>query len=485
MARNKKKGKESISNYSSFPKKMKKESSLASSNTTTECNDNDNDKSNEFEENNNEKHVAQRHSISPFSNDTSNNNSCNDIFSSIFGGDDTYSSECHDRMNNIDKNCTNVCNDLFSSSQAQRLDLLSKNHIMNNQKSLDERNCVKESVDVHAWIHSKKVELNYTRKDIIESRKKLNSSQISIDAIKSITIKLSDINLKRYAHGDENKGEDDDEIESGIMRLFINRANAIMCDHGVLIIKNDQKKSNLFESSLLQSMVQKSKQIEHDVYHRLSKKGRIWQKQNDLNNADLEQDCAFRYHEVASRCFGRLDIRYGMDEFPFSSKDVVANKFLLPIIHSLLGESAKLLYAGLILSFPDSADQPWHQDGSALFDEHDVFSSDIHLPPYALNVFIPLDHVSLEIGPTEFYLGSHFSEVARGIIQENTTHVQGIPAIGPLLNRGDVLIYDYRVCHRGTSNLTMDKTRPMLYLMYARPWFYEHLNFGEEHLFRK
>ena len=57
-------------------------------------------------------------------------------------------------------------------------------------------------------------------------------------------------------------------------------------------------------------------------------------------------------------------------------------------------------------------------------------------------------------------------------------------AIAPLLKKGDALIYDYRVCHRGTANLSKDKsTRIMLYLMYARPWFREHLNFGTEKLF--
>lgn len=56
-------------------------------------------------------------------------------------------------------------------------------------------------------------------------------------------------------------------------------------------------------------------------------------------------------------------------------------------------------------------------------------------------------------------------------------------AIAPLLRQGDALIYDYRVCHRGTKNLSTNKTRTMLYLMYARPWFKEHMNFGKERLF--
>ena len=73
--------------------------------------------------------------------------------------------------------------------------------------------------------------------------------------------------------------------------------------------------------------------------------------------------------------------------------------------------------------------------------------------------------------------------------------------IAPVLKQGDALIYDYRVCHRGTANLfgkleaTKDETkkkkkkkarssendvagsRRILYLMYARPWFTDHVNF--------
>jgi ectoine hydroxylase-related dioxygenase (phytanoyl-CoA dioxygenase family) len=55
--------------------------------------------------------------------------------------------------------------------------------------------------------------------------------------------------------------------------------------------------------------------------------------------------------------------------------------------------------------------------------------------------------------------------------------------VAPTLNKGDILIYDYRTCHRGTANVSTTVVRPMLYLMYARPWFAEHVNFGSESLF--
>jgi hypothetical protein len=178
-----------------------------------------------------------------------------------------------------------------------------------------------------------------------------------------------------------------------------------------------------------------------------------------------------------------------------------------PVIQQLLGaagseddkDTVKLVYAGLIFNLPQSQDQPWHQDGVPLFPE-DANAADIQasVPPYALNVFIPLENKdgAAELGPTEFLPGSHrwrasqleqVNEIAQDKAIDDASDV-----ISPILKQGDVLIYDYRVCHRGTSNLrkwnvccTSDSvqrdTRKILYLLYARPWFSDHVNFDYTH----
>jgi ectoine hydroxylase-related dioxygenase (phytanoyl-CoA dioxygenase family) len=113
------------------------------------------------------------------------------------------------------------------------------------------------------------------------------------------------------------------------------------------------------------------------------------------------------------------------------------------------------------------------------------------LPPYALNVFVPLDRVTEELGPTEFWLKSHKESMAKEIMKALATRsndnddgqTNNHPIIGPTLSRGSVLMYDYRICHRGTRNLSENSICPMLYLMYAQPWFQEHLNFGTQRLF--
>lgn len=227
-------------------------------------------------------------------------------------------------------------------------------------------------------------------------------------------------------------------------------------------------------------------------------------------DGSAETGINFRYHEVASRCIGRIDSRYRMDEYPFNDPRVILNPVLLPIIKHMLGGengNAELVYAGLIFSFPGSQNQPWHQDGEPLFPEEDM----LDVPSYAFNVFIPLDDVTDELGPTEFLPGTLLSERAEEVNEElmqwamieskwsaagdhkaSMRMVLGTEedewmsrnkVVAPLLRRGDAMMYDYRTCHRGTENLSQSKTRTMLYLMYARPWLKEHLNFGTEKLF--
>lgn len=40
-----------------------------------------------------------------------------------------------------------------------------------------------------------------------------------------------------------------------------------------------------------------------------------------------------------------------------------------------------------------------------------------------------------------------------------------------MLKAGSVILFDYRVVHRGTANTTKDTNREMFYAVYAKPWF--------------
>jgi ectoine hydroxylase-related dioxygenase (phytanoyl-CoA dioxygenase family) len=312
------------------------------------------------------------------------------------------------------------------------------------------------------------------RNDILHSRKERLQRPDVIQHVDTIAINVPYLGVVNDCEDEEEQGE----IIRGQLRMFTFKCDAAMREQGVLIIRSKEgvKNSRLIDKNLLEKLRLKAATIESEICTKLKEKGHSFQtKENTTEN--------FKYHEVASRGLGRLDIRYHMDASPFNDDEVVCNRYLRPVINSLLGDDSKLVYAGLILSFPDSCDQPWHMDGTTLFSDCE-FPMDHMLPPYALNVFIPLTDISEEVGPTEFCVGSHCRKRcidAMKCLEKGDE--KGAQVIGPLLKAGDALIYDYRTCHRGTRNLSRDKTRPMLYLMYARPWFREHINFSKDKLF--
>jgi len=290
----------------------------------------------------------------------------------------------------------------------------------------------------------------------------------------------------------------DDEPEAA----FAEEISSTLKTYGVAVVEN------VFDHHHEQfdRLVQESQQWRRKICRALEQRNLSW------TEPLQSEDDAIRFWEVALRCQGRMDVRYvngGDDELSNNDSNIWDHSSLLQsTIQTLLDGGSqtvdaapKLVYAGWIFSFPGesvSVDQPWHQDGLPLF------PTDIsqQLPPYAVNVFIPLEtgDAALASGPTEFVVGSHRLDAdaamraTTGTDQVDDDH----PVISPILQRGDILLYDYRTCHRGTANLTAHqvvagsnnskndrnsgRVRTILYLMYARPWFREHLNFGPERL---
>jgi hypothetical protein len=322
-----------------------------------------------------------------------------------------------------------------------------------------------------------------SKAEIMKARTNRSKSKDAIDLTDSITVHVPEMNNMEHV-----KDEEKDEVCRSMNKIFTIQCDTLMRENGVVIIKSNDR---MIAKNHMKSLTSQAGVIEDQICSRLKEKGNIFHVSEGSTSIDsciseknrkMEQNHSFQYNEVASRCLGRLDIRYKMNEPPFSEDEVVSNKFIKPVVHSLLGKDAKLVYAGLILSFPLSADQPFHQDGTALFEDNE-FPIHQKLPPYALNVFIPLDDVTEELGPTEFCVGSHYREEAIKVMKYlESGDEKSAKVIAPLLKTGDALIYDYRVCHRGTQNLA-EKTRPMLYLMYSRPWFSEFINFSDEKLF--
>lgn len=322
--------------------------------------------------------------------------------------------------------------------------------------------------------------LNKSKEEIVTDRRRYSESKDTKKLISSISVPVL-------------KLESDEEINHGILKSFSRQCRSIMNDSGVLILNCDSDIS-LIPSEIMSAMETEALNIISMICKKLTEKGIVYhakevaakqsfQSCSADNYLQQEQQHSFKFDEVASRCLGRLDIRHNMSKEPFNHKEIVDNEIMMSAVRSILGADAVLVYAGIVVSFPSSSDQPWHQDGQMLFPENEL-ADDFHLPAYALNVFIPLTDISEEIGPTEFCVGSHVMQASKASMQHIAANeLSKAKVIGPLLKKGDVLIYDYRTCHRGTQNLSMKETRTMLYLMYARPWFREHLNFGKNKLF--
>lgn len=148
---------------------------------------------------------------------------------------------------------------------------------------------------------------------------------------------------------------------------------------------------------------------------------------------------------------------------PFLSADLYANPALLGLVEQALGADFTIDNFSLVTALPGAADQHLHTDHPDLFPDH-IFSRAV-IRPYALSIAIPLVDLSPETGTTKLFPGSH-----NRYWNENDF-------VLPYLSRGSCYVVDYRLSHRGTANHGISE-RPIIYLVFARPWFTDTVNYG-------
>ncbi len=141
---------------------------------------------------------------------------------------------------------------------------------------------------------------------------------------------------------------------------------------------------------------------------------------------------------------------------PFTDDALCDPPALRALFTAALGEDYVIQSYGAVLALPGAGPQPFHRDYSLLFDPI------VSLPPYALTVVVPLIDMTPELGTTALILGSHTSD-ARGEHR-------------PYPPRGGCYLWDYRLHHAGLANHAKVR-RPILYLVYSRPWFADPENF--------
>lgn len=166
---------------------------------------------------------------------------------------------------------------------------------------------------------------------------------------------------------------------------------------------------------------------------------------------------------------GRYMVTLDLDP-PFDRPELFASPPLVAIARATLGVDAIINSLAVVISMPGAEAQRVHVDHSMLFPGDETAS--MAAPPYALTAIIPLLDLDALTGSTEVW--------PRGPLMPTpdswTSKLPGSTVLP--LSLGDAVLIDYRVCHGGTANLGL-VPRPILYIVYSRPWFRDADNFSE------
>ena len=140
---------------------------------------------------------------------------------------------------------------------------------------------------------------------------------------------------------------------------------------------------------------------------------------------------------------------------------IFANPLVAMILHEALGPDYLIDNVTCVTALPGAEAQHLHADHPDLFAE--MPETRAQTGCYAATLAIPLIDLSSETGTTELHPGSHLS---RDQARRERPYVQA----------GGGYLIDYRLQHRGLANVSA-KQRPILYIVYARPWFTDTVNF--------
>lgn len=147
---------------------------------------------------------------------------------------------------------------------------------------------------------------------------------------------------------------------------------------------------------------------------------------------------------------------------------VFANPTVMSLVHHFIGPKVIIGEMGAVISHPGSKPQYIHRDSTFLFGG---IPDELDLPSYSLNIIIPLMDVPFEVGPTEYWPGSHKRTDAAAITS--------VPPKRTPLKAGSVFMLDGRLLHRGGPNQS-DVVRPTVYIDYQRPWYFERSGYKDK-----
>jgi ectoine hydroxylase-related dioxygenase (phytanoyl-CoA dioxygenase family) len=145
---------------------------------------------------------------------------------------------------------------------------------------------------------------------------------------------------------------------------------------------------------------------------------------------------------------------------PFLDPALYANRHLTALLGALLGGDFLIDNFTCVSALAGAGDQRLHADHPDLFPENAGLRE--RLGPYSITVAVPLVDLTPQTGTTCVFPGSHVAP-------------RGEPAL-PYVARGGCFLMDYRLRHHGTANASPGQ-RPIVYIVYSRPWFTDAANF--------
>lgn len=155
---------------------------------------------------------------------------------------------------------------------------------------------------------------------------------------------------------------------------------------------------------------------------------------------------------------------------PFDKPEIFASPPVLAVARATLGVDVIINSLTVVIALPGAEAQRPHVDHRMLFPSEEAAS--MAAPPYALTVIVPLLDLTSSTGSTEVWpRGPHMAK-------PDLWHSKQPGSTVLPLALGDAGIIDYRVCHGGTANQGQ-VPRPILYIVYSRPWFRDSENFSE------
>lgn len=152
---------------------------------------------------------------------------------------------------------------------------------------------------------------------------------------------------------------------------------------------------------------------------------------------------------------------------PVANPEFFAPPSALALVREVLGDDIVVGELGVVITHPGAGPQELHRDSHFLFGGQDV---DVAMPPFAMNLLVPLIDVAPGTGSTDYWPGSH------KVIDEAAATAASPTNLS--LEAGSVTLHDMRVFHRGAAKTT-GPVRPLVYISFHRSWHKE--TYGYEH----